>query len=303
MTKCQACGKEEPAQEICGVCGKAYCSNHIPRQKHNCFIDPKSVHMGQTHVYTKTYGSGAAKKTNPPKTDYYDQDQFEQRHGYTAARSPPLWKKILSSPTYTIILICSVLQLVAFGAFYFQIPALAVIYNSMVLLSSVDDIISRPWALITHMFLHSPVNIFHFLFNMIALYFFGRYLEQVIGKKSFVIMYLTSGIVAALGFILIEVWIAEGSAVVGLVGASGAIFAVLAAVAVLNPNLKVFLFIIPMKIKHLVLIYALVSILFMMTDSGGMIAHAAHLSGLVIGLAYGYHYRKRLKGVTLNQNY
>ncbi|MDR0767217.1 MAG: rhomboid family intramembrane serine protease [Methanosarcinales archaeon] len=301
MTKCQACGKEEAAQEICGVCGKAYCSDHISRQKHNCFVDPKGVHMGQTRVYTKTYGTGAAKKTNPPKADYYDKDQFEQRHGYTASRSPPLWKKILNSPTYIIIIICVILQLVGLGAYIFQNPILAYIFNSLVLFSSVDAIIARPWTLVTHMFLHSPTNIFHIAFNMITLYFFGRYLEQVIGKKSFVLMYLASGVVAALGFLLIEYWITGGNTVVGLVGASGAIFAVLGAVAVINPNLQVFLVVIPMKIKYLVVIYGLISVLLM--GDGSVIAHAAHLSGIIVGLAFGYHYRKRLREKAQKQNY
>jgi membrane associated rhomboid family serine protease len=168
----------------------------------------------------------------------------------------------------------------------------------MVLIANTSDIAARPWTLITHMFLHSPMNIFHFLFNMVTLYFFGRYLEQTIGKKSFVLMYLISGVVAALGFLLIE-----GNTGVWMVGASGAIFAVLGAVAVINPNLQVFLFVIPMKIKYLVVIYALISIFFIGSNSMNMIAHAAHLSGIVVGLAYGYYYRKRLRQKAQKQNH
>ncbi|WNY24133.1 Rhomboid protease GlpG [Methanimicrococcus hongohii] len=292
MTKCQACGKEETAQEICSVCGKTYCSDHISRQNHNCFVDPRGVNMGgRTRVYTGTYGTGAAKETNPPKADYYDTDQFEQRHGYTAARSPPLWKKILNSPTYIIIIICVILQLVALGAIIFNNSALAFIYNSLVLYSSFDYILARPWTLITHMFLHSPTDIFHLLFNMITLYFFGRYLEQIIGKKSFVLMYLVSGVVAAIGFILLE-----GNTGVGLVGASGAIYGVLGAVTVINPNLKVFVYFIPMKIKYMIVIFVIISLMFM--GDGSMIAHAAHLSGIVIGLAFGYYYRNKLREKT-----
>ena len=286
MTKCQACGKEESAQAICGVCGKTYCADHIPRQNHNCFVDPKGFNAGQTRVYVKTYGTGASKGTNPPKTDYYDNDRFEEKHGYTASRSPPLWKKILGSPTYVIILICLLLQAVAIlGLFN---PFFDSIYNALVLRTSIESIISRPWTLITHMFLHSQFDIFHILFNMMVLYFFGSYLEKLIGKKSFVFMYLISGIVAALGFIIFE-----GNATVGLVGASGAVYGVLGAVAVLDPNLKVYVYFIPMKIKYMIVIFALISILFM--GGGSMIAHAAHLSGIVVGIAFGSYYRDKLK--------
>ncbi|MDV0445863.1 Rhomboid protease GlpG [Methanimicrococcus sp. At1] len=299
MTRCQACGKEEPAQAICSVCGKTYCSEHVSRQNHNCFVDPRGVNMGegQARVYTRTYGSGASKETNPPKADYYDKDRFEQQHGYTAARSPPLWKKILSSPTYMIILICAVMQIIELGAVLFQNPICLIIYDMCILRSSIDYIIARPWTLITHMFMHSPTDIFHILFNMIVLYSFGRYLEKLIGNKSFVFMYLVSGIVAALGFILIE-----GNTGVGLVGASGAIYGVLGAVAAINPNLQIYMFFvpIPIKIKYMVLVYAFISVLFM--GGGSLIAHAAHLSGLIIGLAFGYYYRNRLKDKMRQQN-
>ena len=286
MTKCQACGKSEPAQAICSVCGKTYCIDHIPRQNHTCFVDPKGVNTGQTRVYVKTYGTGAAQGTNPPKTDYYDNDRFEEKYGYTAVRTPPLWKRILGSPTYVIILICLLLQIVAFlGLFN---PFFDSIYNALVLRTSIESIISRPWTLITHMFLHSQVDIFHILFNMMVLYFFGTYLEKLIGKKSFVFMYLISGIVAAIGFLLFE-----GNAAAGLVGASGAVYGVLGAVAVLDPNLKVYVYFIPMKIKYMIVIFALISILFM--GGGSMIAHAAHLSGIVVGIAFGSYYRDKLK--------
>jgi len=123
---------------------------------------------------------------------------------------------------------------------------------------------------------------------MMALYFFGTYLEKIIGKKSFILVYLISGIVAALGFILFE-----GNAAAGLVGASGAVYGVLGAVAVLDPNLKVYVYFIPMKIKYMIVIFALISIFFM--GSGSLIAHAAHLSGIVVGIAFGSYYRDKLK--------
>ena len=290
MTKCQSCGKEESAQAICDVCGKTYCADHIHRTSHRCFVDPKGVNTGQTRVYVKTYGTGASKETNPPKRDYYDNDRFEEKHGYTASRSPPLWKRILGSPTYVIILICLLLQVVAvlglFNPFYNSI------YEALMLRADIGDIISRPWTLITHMFLHSrqpETIIFHLLFNMMALFFFGPYLEKLIGKKSFIVVYLVSGIIAALGFILLE-----GNTGIGLVGASGAVYGILGTIAVLDPNLRVYVYFIPMKIKYMIVIFALISIYFM-SESGSMIAHAAHLSGIIVGLAFGAYYRDKLR--------
>jgi Uncharacterized membrane protein (homolog of Drosophila rhomboid) len=283
MTKCQSCGKEEPTQAICDVCGKTYCADHIHRTNHKCFVDPKGVNTGQTRVYVKTYGTGAAKGTNPPKKDYYDNDRFEEKYGYTAKRSPPLWKRILGSPSYVIILICLLIHLLSLFTPFFEF------YKMMALVADIGNIINHPWALVTHMFLHSLGDPFHILFNMMALFFFGPYLEKLIGKKSFVLVYLVSGIIAALGFVLFE-----GNPGNFLVGASGAVYGVLGAIAVLDPNLKVYVYFIPMKIKYMIVIFALISIVFM-SGSGSMIAHAAHLSGIIVGLAFGAYYRDKLR--------
>ncbi|MCL2549556.1 MAG: rhomboid family intramembrane serine protease [Methanimicrococcus sp.] len=293
MTKCQACGKEEPAQQICDVCGKAYCTDHILRQDHNCFVDPRGINMGGTRVYVRTYGTGAAKETNPPKTDYYDKDMFEQKYGYNAVREPPLWKKIIGSPTYVIIVICVLLQIVALLSLFNEMCD--AVYQLLTLRAGFDYIVARPWTLITHMFLHSRVLIFHILFNMFVLYSFGPYLEKMIGKKQFILMYLVSGVIAALGFILVE-----GNTYVGLVGASGAVYGVLGAIGMLKPNMKVYLYFIPMKIKYMILIFIFISLMFM--GSSSLIAHAAHLSGIVVGLAFGYYYRNRLKNSVRGQN-
>lgn len=297
MTKCHACGKEETAQAICNVCGKTYCADHILQKNHNCFVDPKNIGgvSGRTRIFTKTYGTGAAKETNPPKADYYDNDQFEHQYGYTATRSPPLWKKILSSPTYTIIIICALLQIVAFiGLFNESFNA---VYQLLMLRADIGYVLARPWTLITHMFLHSQYDVFHILFNMMTLYFFGTYLEKIIGNKSFIFMYLVSGIIAAIGFLLFE-----GNTYVGLVGASGAVYGVLGAVAILNPNLQVYVYFIPMKIKYMIVIFALISVL-LMSSTGSMIAHTAHLSGIIIGIAFGYYFRNRLRSKMKQQYY
>ena len=293
MTKCHACGLEEPSQLRCGVCGKTYCSEHLLRQNHNCFVDPKSIRDDQ--YSGKTYGSGASKETNPPRADYYDADQFEQRHQYSEKRAPPLWKKILGSPTYVIIIICVILQMMGLVGIFVYAP-LYYLWDALVLRTSFEFILYHPWTLLTHMFLHSMGTFFHILFNMFTLFFFGSYLEKLIGKKAFVATFLVSGFAAAIGFIIVNGYI-FGNPETGVVGASGAIFGILAAVAVLNPNLSVYIFPIPIpvKIKYMLVFFALIDFISMMgminVFSG--IAYAAHLSGLFVGLWIGYYFRKK----------
>ena len=299
MTKCHACGLEEPSQLRCGVCGKTYCSEHLLRQNHNCFVDPKSIRDDQ--YAGKTYGSGAARETNPPRADYYDADQFEHRHQYSAKRAQPTWKTISGSSTYVIIIICAVLQMIGIAGALGYTP-LYNFWESLVLRTSFEFVLYRPWTVITHMFLHSRGTFYHILFNMFTLFFFGSYLEKLIGKKAFVATFLVSGFVAAIGFIIVNSYI-FGNPEIGVVGASGAIFGILAAVTVLNPNLSVFIFPIPIpvKIKYMLLFFALIDFLLMMASMGvgeinifTGIAHAAHLSGLFVGLWIGYYFRKKL---------
>jgi membrane associated rhomboid family serine protease len=58
--------------------------------------------------------------------------------------------------------------------------------------------LSEPWRLITSMFLHADIS--HLLFNMLALFLFGVYLERKVGSKWFLIIYFLSGIIGSLGF-------------------------------------------------------------------------------------------------------
>ncbi|MDV0447730.1 Rhomboid protease GlpG [Methanosarcinaceae archaeon Ag5] len=294
MTKCHACGKEETAQPVCDVCGKTYCEDHISRNNHICFTDPKGVNVGNgnARVYVKTYGTGAAAGTNPPKADYYDRDNFEKKNGYAAKRGGSIWKTIFDSPTYTVILICVILQIIGSIGYFFNFMPFWIIWRILALESNFEYALHYPWTLITSMFLHDLGNITHILFNMITLFFFGTYLERVIGKKAFVTTYLVSGVVAAVGFIAVEVMTAGPSTTL-LIGASGAIMGVLAAIAIINPNLQVYIYFIPAKIKYLIVLYAIMDFVFM--GSGDSIAHAAHLSGLFVGLWIGYYYRKKLR--------
>jgi len=135
--------------------------------------------------------------------------------------------------------------------------------------------ISEPWRLITSMFLHADFT--HLFFNMFALLMFGLYLEKKVGKTMFLLIYLLSGIIGGVGF---EIFNEVGT--VGL-GASGAIYGIIGALMVLEPNLRVYIYFVPMPIAVAGLFYALIE--FAMMGAADNIGHAAHLFGLLGGFA------------------
>lgn len=140
-------------------------------------------------------------------------------------------------------------------------------------------VFSRPWILVTHMFLHGGIE--HLLFNMMALALFGSILEKIIGSKKFLILYFLSGIVA--GF---------GSAIFypASIGASGAIFGILGCLTVLRPRMTVYVGYVPMPMFMAAILWAIMDLVGMFAPSG--IANAAHLFGLGFGVVIGLFLRK-----------
>ena len=139
------------------------------------------------------------------------------------------------------------------------------------------------WRLVTYMFLHSPDMLFHILFNMLALWWFGIELEEIWGVKKFLIFYFVSGVGAG----LFSLFYLLGSQMVLVIGASGAVLAVLTAYAHYYPTRTVLLFfIIPMKVRTLVIGYAVISVLMSLNVNAGGTSHITHLGGILI--AWGY---------------
>ena len=136
---------------------------------------------------------------------------------------------------------------------------------------------ARPWTLITYMFLHA--NMEHLFFNMIFLFFFGTMLERIVGESKFLQIFIISGLVGAIGQMLV---VPTGY----MMGASGALFGVMGCLAVIAPEITVLLFfVIPLSIRAAVVLFAVLD--FTMMGSGDSIAHMAHITGLLAGLAYG----------------
>lgn len=138
------------------------------------------------------------------------------------------------------------------------------------------------WRVITYQFLHGDPM--HLLFNLLVLYFMGPFVERTWGSKAFLKFYLICGAAGGVVYTILALLriLPAGS----MVGASGAIYGVMAALAVMYPQMKVLLWgIIPMTMIRLVILLVIVSLITIAFGSnvGG---EAAHLSGLAMGFLY-----------------
>lgn len=138
----------------------------------------------------------------------------------------------------------------------------------------------RVWQFFTYMFLHK--GFFHLLINMFVLWMFGGELERHWGSREFLKYYLVTGVGA--GFFN---WLLSMNSDIPVIGASGAIYGILVAYAMMFPNRIVYVFFLfPMRVKHLVMLLAAIALFgsWQYTSSG--IAHLAHLGGMLVGFLY-----------------
>jgi membrane associated rhomboid family serine protease len=147
------------------------------------------------------------------------------------------------------------------------------------------------WTLITNMFMHA--DIFHLFMNMVSLMFLGSFLERVIGRRRFLIFYLSAGIFAGLFFVFFA-WLFAQNLESSAVGASGAIFGIAGMLAVLTPRLPVYIMFIPIAMPMWFAVILILSLLWFISAISGLpIGNTAHLGGLIAGLAYGFYLRKK----------
>lgn len=151
-----------------------------------------------------------------------------------------------------------------------------------------------PWQLFTHGFMHSPSNIAHLLFNMLALLMFGAQLEYAWGQKRFLTYFLVCVVGAGLCQLLVVSWsVRNGGGYYPTVGASGGVFGLLLAYGILFPNQRVMLLIppVPMKARTLVIVYGLIELVLGITGTQSGVAHFAHLGGMLFGWLLIRHWR------------
>lgn len=145
------------------------------------------------------------------------------------------------------------------------------------------------WQFISYAFLHDRGSLLHLIFNMLGLWWFGAEIERLYGSKEFTWFYLSSAAVAGAGFI---VWELAMKAHAPVMGASGAVMAVLTVFAMHYPRHTVyFQGIIPLEIRWLLAIYIALDLWPVLLALNGNlpkshIAHAAHLLGILFGWLY-----------------
>lgn len=182
----------------------------------------------------------------------------------------------------------------------------------------------NPAQLVTYLFMHASFS--HLFFNMFAVFMFGRWIESTWGVKRYLIYYLICGIGAGLVQELSQYiyYVSElqqytqvdiGNNLVipmkeylnrlNTIGASGAVFGVLLGFGMTWPNIKIFMFPIPVPIKSIYLVvgYALIELVSGVSNNANdYVAHFAHLGGMLIGLILILYWRKKDNGHELFHN-
>ncbi|MFH1750324.1 MAG: rhomboid family intramembrane serine protease [Candidatus Micrarchaeota archaeon] len=188
-----------------------------------------------------------------------------------------------------------VIQLILFivGVFFADLLSGGVLNGLFAMTPS--HLLTEPWTIITSMFLHG--NFLHLFFNMFGLFMFGPFLEAKVGGRNLLILFFACGILGNMGYA-----VTSGFGNVPVIGASGAIYGILGALAILQPNLMVFVGFIPMPIYIAAVFWFFAEFAYGITGVQQGIANFAHLFGLFGGLIAGKFFRKELvtKGSWLN---
>lgn len=142
------------------------------------------------------------------------------------------------------------------------------------------------WRYVTFQFQHG--GLIHLLFNMLGLYFLGRILEESWGTKRFLTFYLSCGAFAGLCHVVMTFAFSPADTHTPLIGASGGVYAVVLACAILFPQIRLILFLFPVPIRFAAALFIGIAVYNLLSGiaSGGFvggISDAAHLGGAVAG--------------------
>ncbi|QLG28596.1 rhomboid family intramembrane serine protease [Halorarum halophilum] len=286
MARCDACGEYESMPYQCRRCGRTFCSEHRLPENHDCpglgdWNDPGGVFDSGFDDSVDERGRESGGVTSRVSS-YVDRQT-------STGGSIGFFRGNMTYVFLGLMWVTFLLQFVVFP-FLLGIPTPtpgrpSPLWDAAFVLSSTH--VEYVWTWVTSVFAHGGFT--HIVFNSIALYFFGPVVERRLGFKRFTALFLVSGVLAGLAQIGASMVLDPGS-VTGVVGASGAIMAIMGLLTVLRPNLKVYLyFVIPMPLWVLTIGFAVISVLwgFSVAPGGGNSANWAHLAGLVIGFAYG----------------
>ena len=274
MAICQVCGQNEALPFSCRNCGGVFCSLHRLPENHNCdglknWNDPQIL-SPSNHSFPSD-SQGISKILN----------QISNRF---LTFSLPFFRGNLTYLFLALMWITLVLQwfvIIIFGMG---------VHNLIFTVSTYHP--EYVWTWIFSIFAHSPFSYGHIIVNSIALYFFGPSVERYLGTKKFFYLFIFSGILAALSQIGANLLTTTPGFVLG---ASGAIMAIMGFLTVLNPNLRVYLyFFLPLPLWILTIGFAIISV-FLISVGGfgaGGVAQLAHIVGLLIGIVYGERFKR-----------
>jgi membrane associated rhomboid family serine protease len=154
------------------------------------------------------------------------------------------------------------------------------------------------WVSLTSIFLHA--NLDHLILNIIALYFFGKVVEQQLGRKKFLMSFFASAFIADL-FVVASTVLGFSSATVPTIGASAAIFGLMGIAMITKPLELIFYpYLIPIPLVLVALIYTLYNVatflLVLVGQTTSDISYISHIGGLIAGLMLGFREEKSKKG-------
>jgi len=276
MPICDVCGKDESLPYRCSRCGGTFCSEHRLPENHDC--------------------AGLSEWDDP--AGVFD-SSFDDSVNNQGGRGGGLLSSLTGAGGVlgyfrgnVSYLFLALMWLTFFAQLVLErflgLPNLSI--NVFYLTSIHPEYV---WTWVTSIFAHG--GFYHIVGNSIVLFFFGPLVERYVGSRKFAALFLVSGMLAGLAQVGSSMLLSPGS-LSAVVGASGAIMAVLGVLTVLNPGLRIYLyFIIPVPIWVLTIGLVAINVLGMFGAGGGGVANAAHLIGLAIGLAYGQHVRNRIR--------
>lgn len=179
-----------------------------------------------------------------------------------------------------------VLTLSGFGAVY------KAGLNWIMMPASLPTLAKQPWSIFTYFFLHE--GLFHILFNLLFLYYFGLLVHQYLGSRKLTNLYILGGVFGAGLYVLVYNVAPYFSGVVStsfMLGASAGVFAVVVGAATLAPQTTFFLFLLgPVKIVYIAAFYILLSFANSIGENAG--GEIAHLGGAMLGFGYIFLLRK-----------
>ncbi|ELZ43913.1 AN1-type Zinc finger protein [Halorubrum coriense DSM 10284] len=255
MATCDVCGEYENLPYQCKRCGQTFCAEHRLPENHNCpglaeWDDPGGVFDSGFNESVEGGSAGGGAEARGGGGGVVDR---VKRRVDRETSTGGLVSYFRGNATYTILLAMWVTFLAQLVVYWGVSPAL---HDQLFVLRANE--LQRVWTWVTAVLSHSPISLYHIIGNSVVLFFFGPLVERAVGSKRFAGFFFLSGMIAGLGHILFA--LAAGAASTGVLGASGAGFAILGVLTVWRPNMQVLLFfVVPMKIKYLTWGIALVS--------------------------------------------